>query len=354
MGTANGDTKVLVTGASGFIATHCVKQLLDEGYQVRGTVRSLNNKKKIDPLRELPGSESLELVEADLEKDDNWLKAMDGCAYVLHVASPFPVVADMSTISTAVDGTKRVLEAAASTGTVKKVVLTSSCAAVCEGHPNDKRKVFTEMDWTDCGNSSVLDYARSKTLAEKFAWSFMKGEDVNFKLTTINPALVIGPLLHNAEGTSITIMRRFLSNQIPAVPAVKFGLVDVRDVAEAHIKAMRNPDADGRRFLVTYQPSYSFLDIANVLRAEFANQGYWLPKFTVPYTVLWCYSFFDKEAAQVLHRVGKEVFLDNTCAQEILGMKFRNPDQSLIEMAYDIIDRGMAPKRKGYKRPTHG
>ncbi|VDN20054.1 unnamed protein product [Gongylonema pulchrum] len=195
---------VLVTGASGYIGIHCVQQLLDLGYTVRGTVRDLSSKVKIEPLKKLHGAKDhLELVVADLEKDDGWPQALTDCTYVLHVASPFPIVADDSIISTAVDGTLRVLRAAAKTS-VKKVVLTSSCAAINEGHA-DTSKVFNEDDWTDVSSNSVLTYSKSKTLAEKAAWEFVKQEGTNFKLTTINPTLVVGPLLHNVRGTSINV-----------------------------------------------------------------------------------------------------------------------------------------------------
>ncbi|MCP9265118.1 Dihydroflavonol-4-reductase [Dirofilaria immitis] len=320
----NRNIKVLVTGASGFIGIHCVQQLLKENYIVRGTVRNLNNHLKIAPLKELEGAtERLELVEADLESDQGWSQITTDCTYVLHVASPFPIVTDESVISTAVNGTLRVLRAVAKSS-IKKVVLTSSSCAI---------------------------------------------NDVKFKLTVINPTLVVGPLLHNVQGTSVDVIRRFLNNEVPAVPTIQFGLVDVRDVAQAHIRAMRESRSDGLRILISYQPSFWFMDIANVLRDEFSPQvkyklfttdsyhsvlpGYTIPRFTVPYPVVWLYSLFSRETKeQVLTRYGNEMHLDNSRAKEILGMEFIDPKESIIAMAYDIIERGMAPKRQNYKGPS--
>ncbi|KAK6113343.1 NAD dependent epimerase/dehydratase family protein [Brugia pahangi] len=348
----NQNIRVLVTGASGFIGIHCVHQLLKENYTVRGTVRDLNNHFKIDPLKQLEGAaERLELVEADLENDQGWSQATADCTYVLHIASPFPIVTDESVISTAVDGTLRVLRAAALNSSVKKVVVTSSCAAINEGHA-DMTRTFNENDWSNIDSTNVNNYVKSKTLAEKAAWDFVHKEDIKFKLTVINPALVVGPLLHNVQGTSISIIRRFLNNEIPAVPAVQFGLVDVRDIAQAHIRAMRESRSDGLRILLSYQPSFWFLDIANVLRDEFSSQGYSIPRITVPYPIAWLYSLFSKETKQqILSRFGNEVHFDNSLAKDILGIEFIDPKESIIAMAYDIIERNMAPKQKNYKGP---
>uniref|UniRef100_A0A0N5D0L4 Epimerase domain-containing protein n=1 Tax=Thelazia callipaeda TaxID=103827 RepID=A0A0N5D0L4_THECL len=341
----------LVTGATGYIGIHCVDQLIKENYIVRGTVRDLNNSLKIDPLKQLEGSkERLELVQADLQSDEGWSQAMTNCTYVLHVASPFPMVTDKSIITIAVNGTLRVLRAAAKSSTVKKVVITSSASSISEGHANASR-TFSEADWTNLNSKKTNNYAKSKTLAEKAAWEFVDKEKVKFKLTVINPSFVLGPLLHNVQGTSIQLMRRFLSNEIPAVPAVQFGLVDVRDVAQAHIRAMREARSDGLRILVTSQTSYSFLQIASILRKEFSSQGYTFPKLTVPYPLVWLYSFFNQETEeQVLPRIGDKPCFDNS--RKILGMDLRNPEEAIILMAYDIIERGMAPKQKNYRGPS--
>ncbi|KAK5978947.1 Epimerase domain-containing protein [Trichostrongylus colubriformis] len=177
-------TLVLVTGASGYIASHCVRLLLNDGYRVRGTVRSLKNERKVAPVKKLQQGNRLELVEADLLKEDCWESVVSGCDYVLHIASPFPIVSDATCIDTAVNGTLNVLRAVAKESRVKKVVLTSSCTAVNEGHP--KNKTFDETSWSDVTSSSVDYYARSKTLAEKAAWDFVNSiKDGNKYVTSI-------------------------------------------------------------------------------------------------------------------------------------------------------------------------
>ncbi|KAK0404672.1 hypothetical protein QR680_017564 [Steinernema hermaphroditum] len=347
--TSNRDIKVLVTGASGYLATHCVKQLVEKGYSVRGTVRSLQNEKKVAPVRALcPSEEQLELVEADLLKAETWTEALRGCDYVLHVASPFPIVADESVIQTAVNGTLNVLRAAAEKPSVKKVVLTSSCAAVNEGHP-DMSRVFSEEDWTDVESASVTCYPKSKTLAEKAAWDFVAGleEGRRFKLTCINPTLIVGPLLVDEQGASVSIVRRFMNFEMPAVPHLQLALVDVRDVARAHVIAMVTPESDGHRILVTAQPSFWFKDIAKVLAKEFSRQGYRLPSLTVPYPLVWLYSLFDSQTRAILERIGYEVKFNNSKAKTLFGINFIDPATSLVEMAYSMIDRGILPRRSG-------
>lgn len=162
---------------------------------------------------------------------------------------------------------------------MKKVVLTSSCAAVNEGHDGGEDRVFSEHDWTVSSSQKVLPYARSKTEAEKAAWSFVdelrsKGDSANqFQLTCLNPTLIVGPVLIDTQGTSITVVRRFLNAEMPAVPALQLALVDVEDVARAHVMAMTNKESDGERILLTAQPSFWFLDVAKVLGREFREQG---------------------------------------------------------------------------------
>uniref|UniRef100_A0A7E4VXF1 Epimerase domain-containing protein n=1 Tax=Panagrellus redivivus TaxID=6233 RepID=A0A7E4VXF1_PANRE len=349
------NTLVLVTGSSGYLATHCVQQLLWAGYRVRGTVRSLKNEKKVAPLRALEhADERLELVVADLEQAEPWPAAVKGCDYVLHTASPFPIIADEGIVELAVNGTLFVLRACAKEPSVKKVVLTSSCAAINEGH-DDEDRVFTEADYTVEDSPKVPPYSRSKAAAERAAWEFQRSipdSDNKFALTTINPTLITGPLLMDTQGTSITIVRRFLNNEMPGTPALNLGIVDVRDVAKAHILAMTNPRTDGERILVTATPSLWFKDIAKILAAEFRSQGYWLPSLQVPYPILVLYSFFDSEAKSILMRVGRKVRFDNSKAKELLGMQFKDPAKSIVEMAYSMIERGILPKRAGYKPPT--
>lgn len=204
---------VLVTGASGYIATHVVQQLLEAGYKVKGTVRSLENEEKVKPLTELAGENgTLDLVEADLLKEEGWLDAVKGCSYVLHIASPFPLDQPRNeddVVKPAVDGTMNVLKACHEAKCVKRVVLTSSNAAVFGNSKNKTGTTVTEEDWTDL-TKHVEPYQKSKTQAEKAAWEYVEGlpEDERFELAAVNPCFVMGPALCGTPGTSMKIMQQ--------------------------------------------------------------------------------------------------------------------------------------------------
>uniref|UniRef100_A0A914XAV0 NAD-dependent epimerase/dehydratase domain-containing protein n=1 Tax=Plectus sambesii TaxID=2011161 RepID=A0A914XAV0_9BILA len=337
---------VLVTGASGYLALHCVRQLLEDGYRVRGTVRSLRNEYKARPIRDLDTDGRLELVEADLEKADDWPKAVAGCTYILHVASPWPIVADESIIKTAVDGTMNVLRAANASPGVKKIVLTSSCSAVNDGYKESGR-VFTEEDWTNLENPTVVNYARSKTLAERAAWDYYYNmKDGNrFELTVLNPTLVVGPILSENDTGSLTIIKRFMSLKMPAVPKMQLALVDVRDVAKAHVIAMTSEASNGHRILITAQPSFWFKDIARVLIAEFRHQGYLVSiSHEVPYCLVKFLSYFDPHVASIMDRLNFEVKFDNSKAKNLLHMDFTPPEKALVDMIYSMVEKGVLEK----------
>ncbi|GMT31165.1 hypothetical protein PFISCL1PPCAC_22462 [Pristionchus fissidentatus] len=344
------DTLVLVTGASGYVASHVVHNLLKKGFKVRGTVRSLKNAAKIDPIRKLDVDGRLELVEADLLKEEGWASAVAGCDFVQHVASPFPIVADETVVTTAIAGTVNVLKAVAKCHSVQKVVLTSSCVAVSEGH--DQTRSFSEADWTNLEDPRTGLYPRSKTMAEKEAWKFLAEipeGDNKFRLSTINPVLVIGPPLIDEQGSSISIIRQFLQHEMPMCPPMQLALVDVRDVAEMHVKAMLSKEADNERFLAASQPSYWFRDISRVLGKEFNDHGYCTPRYQAPGFIVRMMAIFDKQAASIVDRLHHEIKFDNSKAQRILGINFRNPDESLIEMGYVCIERGIVKRNKNYK-----
>ncbi|GMT05000.1 hypothetical protein PENTCL1PPCAC_27174, partial [Pristionchus entomophagus] len=344
------DTLVLVTGASGYVASHVIHNLLKKGFKVRGTVRSIKNAAKIDPIRKLDIDGHLELVEADLLKEEGWASAVSGCDFVQHVASPFPIVADESVVTTAIQGTINVLKAVSKCHSVQKVVLTSSCVAISEGHNQDR--MFSEEDWTNLDDPRVGLYPKSKTMAEREAWKFQKEipeGDNKFRLSTINPVLVIGPPLIDEQGSSISIIRQFLQHEMPACPPMQLALVDVRDVAEMHVKAMMSREADGHRFLAASQPSYWFREISKVLGKEFGEHGYCTPRMEAPGFFVRLMGLFDKQAASVVDRLHHEIKFDNRKAQALLGITFRNPDESLIDMGYVCIERGIVKRNKKYK-----
>lgn len=262
---------VLVTGGTGFIALYCIQQLLEQGYTVKTTLRSLGRKEEVIGLLHEAGISSVEklsFVEADLTKDDHWDEAVQGCTYVLHVASPFPAADPKDAeelIVPARDGALRVLKAARDAG-VKRVVLTSSFAAI--GYSRDsKDHIFTEEDWTD-PNLTDNAYVKSKSIAEKAAWDFIAEQGGGLELTVINPVGVFGPALGKDHSTSIGLIQAILSGQLKETPCFTFGIVDVRDVAAIHLKAMTAAKAAGERFLATSTGVMSIYDVAELIRKD--------------------------------------------------------------------------------------
>lgn len=263
--------RVLVTGGSGFIGAHSIVQLLAAGYRVRTTVRSLKRKPEVLAMLEVGGATraaEVEFVEADLMSDAGWPAAVEGCDFVLHVASPFPAGTpkhEDELIVPARDGALRLLRAARDAG-VKRVVLTSSFAAIGYG-PASSEHVFTEADWTD-PNGAIGAYVKSKTIAERAAWDFMAREGRALELSVINPVGVFGPALGPDTSASIQLVKSMLEGNRPGEPRLSFGVVDVRDVASLHLRAMVEPAAAGQRFLAVAGESMSMFEIANVLRAQ--------------------------------------------------------------------------------------
>ncbi|XP_073255580.1 uncharacterized protein [Porites lutea] len=348
-------SRVLVTGASGYLAMHVVKQLVDSGeYIVRGTVRSLANETKVKPLKELSSENDkypLELVEADLTKKETWVEAVKDCTYVIHVASPLPVGNprdDMELIGPAVDGTKSVLEACAKTkGGVKRVVVTSSCAAINAGRYGEDH-IFTEEDWSSLEGSSP--YEKSKHLAEKAAWELVKDlpDDEKFELCTINPGLILGPVLHGSNCGSMEFHRRLLERQMPMVPKLSMPMCDVRDVAAAHITAMTSPKAPGNRF-ISITACMWIVDLAKILSEEFGPLGYRVPTTQCPNVLLKIGAMFDKPLKMVIPWLDEEMKMDNSKIKAELGYQPRDLKTSIIDMAYNLIDMGFIKKTKEYE-----
>ena len=347
------DEMVLVTGATGFIATHILQQLLRAGYKVRGTVRNLKNDQKIKPLRELhPDAKyPLELVEADLTSTDGWKEAVNGCTYVIHTASPFPnenPADESEVIKPAVEGTLTVLKACHEVQTVKRVVLTSSVAAISGGF--EIGGSFTEADWTDVDKIG-LAYVKSKTLAEKAAWDFVKElpEKERFELAVINPGYVMGPILCGGWATSMELTKRLLERQMPALPKIHFSIVDVRDVAAAHIAAMTKPDAAGNRHIAVSH-NLSMKDMALIYREEFYSLGYNVPVMQSPYLLVKLFSVFDKTVRLILPAWGKETSFDNTRMRNVLGIEPRPARETIIDMGHSMIQKGFIKATTQYKK----
>lgn len=351
---ASETTRVLVTGAGGFIATHIIKQLQEEGYQVRGTLRSLEDKEKVERLQNLcpEAAYKLELVEADLTKTESWEPAVKDMTYVIHVASPYPAQApkdESELITPAVEGTQAILKACVQAKSVKKVVLTSSSVAVCYGQA-DATKVYTEEDWME---PEKLDgYGKSKVMAEKAAWDYVKElpDEDKIELAVMNPGYVMGPVLVGAQCTSTDVVKRLLERNMMFVPKLNFSLVDVRDVATAHIKAMTSQEASGKRHILVNENMW-MKEIAVVLSNEFKNQGYNVPTSNCPNAMLSVYGVFNKSIKMIIPQCNKVVKFDNTRMKEALGITPRDLKETIVDMAYSLIEAGLVKKSKKFKGP---
>jgi dihydroflavonol-4-reductase len=337
----NKKTTVLVTGASGFVGIHCVAALLKEGYQVRGTIRSLEKeaalRKTIAKLSE--GDERLSFVEANLLNDTGWAAAVQGCDYVLHVASPFPLMEpehEDDLIVPAREGTLRVLRAAAE-NKVKRVVLTSSVAAVAYGHPKEKTH-FDENDWSDADSPTIGAYPKSKTLAEKAAWDFVKSSGGGMELVTINPGLILGPLPDTNSRTSGVLVQSLMTAIIPGLARMHFNAVDVRDVAEAHLQAMTKPEAAGQRFICV-SDSFWMEDVAKVLKE--AYPAYPIKTTVFPSWAVRIVALFRKEARATVDSLDQELTVDNTRIKEVLNWQPRDMKEMLLSMAESMIELKM-------------
>lgn len=335
---------ILVTGASGFVAIHTIIQLLEQGYAVRGTIRSL--KKEVDLRktisRYVQANDRLEILPADLEQAAGWEGAMSGVETVLHVASPFPLFEpekEDDLIIPAVQGTLRVLRAAHNAG-VKRVVQVSSVAAISSGH-NGENKTFTEADWSDL-TKDIGAYAKSKTLAERAAWDFINGaENTNkMELATINPPLIMGPVPNKDFRTSIELVRTIMLGQVPGVGRIKMGVVDVRDVASAIILAMQTPEAAGKRWLVAADKSLWLKDIAELLHGKYAGK-YKINKIQFPSFLVRFIGVFDKKVSRVTQSLDWDYELSNANAKHILKWTPRPAEESVLAMAESLIEQGV-------------
>lgn len=345
---------VLVTGGSGFIGSHAILQLLAAGHQVRTTVRSLKREGDVrDLLREggvEPGSR-LSFFAADLENDAGWHEAVDGCEFVLHVASPFPPGVpkhESELIVPARDGALRVLRASRDAG-VKRVVLTSSFAAIGYGTGEKPLNApFDERDWTDPG-ADVSAYVKSKTLAERAAWEFMAREGGSLELSVVNPVLVLGPVLGPDYSTSIAIVKRMMDGDLPGSLKLSFGVVDVRDVVDLHIRAMTSPAAKGERFLATAGDFLSMLEISRILRNRMGEFGRKAPTKEMPNWLVRLISLPVREVRQTLPDLGKMKNATSEKARRVLGWKPRSNEECIVATAESLIRLGLL---KGSRRPA--
>jgi nucleoside-diphosphate-sugar epimerase len=339
---------VLVTGGSGFVGVHCVLRLLEAGYDVRATVRSRAREGDVRAMLRVGGIDAdddrgdrLSFAVADLTADAGWPAAVAGCSHVLHVASPFPAGTpkhEDELIVPARDGTLRVLRAARDAG-VQRVVLTSSFAAVGYGHP-ERDAPFDETSWTDADAPGVLPYQRSKTLAERAAWDFVARQG-GPELAVVNPVGVLGPVLGPDLSTSIELVKRLLDGSVPGVPRLWFGVVDVRDVADLHLRAMTDPAANGERFLAVAGPPVSMHEIAAILRARLGDAARRVPRWQLPDWVLRVAALRDPALKQVVPQLGKRRAASHDKAARCLGWSPRSSEEAIVATAESLVRLGL-------------
>jgi nucleoside-diphosphate-sugar epimerase len=326
--------KVLLTGISGYIGLHCAQQLLNEGFEVCGSVRNATKGKEV--LETLSAASvdttNLSIIELDLTSDKGWDNAASGCNYVMHVASPFATANPKSEgemIIPAVEGTLRALRAAKKAG-VKRVVLTSSGLAMFGSIKTGK---FGPKDWTNTSATNVSTYTKSKTLAEKSAWDFIadQAREPAMEMVSVNPGGVFGPPLgHDISGQTMTMLDRMLRGKMPMVPNVSFPMVDVRDLAKLHVQAMTTHDAAGKRIVASTAKSSSFLEIAQILK----DKGYKGPSTRVaPSFLLRFMSLFNREAQGVVGMLGMDLNADNTQARSLFNWTPRPFEESVLDAA---------------------
>lgn len=338
---------VLVTGGSGFIGSHCILQLLAVGHQVRTTVRDMKREPQVRALLKEGGSEPGDRVQffaANLERDSGWAEAAAGCDYVLHVASPFPPGLpkhEDELIVPAREGALRVLRASRDAG-VKRVVMTSSFAAIGYGHP-EQVEPFDETSWTNPDAPDVMPYSKSKTLAERAAWDFIAREGGALELSVVNPVGVFGPVLGGDYATSILIVQKMLDGSMPGVPKLVFGCVDVRDVADLHLRAMTHPSAKSERLLAVAGDFVTLLEIAKMLRARMGAAARKVPTRELPDTLVKLFRYIDPAVKQILPELGKRKNATSAKAQRELGWKPRSVEESVVATGESLVKLRLIP-----------
>lgn len=336
--------KVLVTGVTGFLGSHTTIQLLNKGYEVVGTLRSLQRAEAIKAViaKHTANTHLLSFAEADLSDEKVWLQLTKGVDYVQHIASPFPRELpknDEELIGPAKNGVLTILKAAAQNG-VKRVVLTSSSSAILYGRAKNKRNVtLDERTWTDVTNlADTTPYFRSKTIAEKAAWEFMKADKSGLELTTVLPGAILGPVLEEDFGTSANIVIKALDGSMPALPAIGFDVVDVRSVAELLILAMEKPQAAHQRYAGS-AGFISFKEVAKIIKESYPRRK--VPSLLLPNFAVRLFSYFDKTLQPVLLDLGVQRKINNSKAINELGWKPRPNREAVVSCAESVLQLGI-------------
>jgi dihydroflavonol-4-reductase len=340
---------VLVTGGTGFLGAHTIAQLLTAGHDVRATVRSLSRRADVESMlktAQAPEPRSVRLFQADLTAHGGWTEAVAGADYVLHVASPFPATPPRNEdelIVPARDGALRVLCAARDAG-VRRVVMTSSFAAVGYGHDRSGR-VFDERDWTDTGGPGVTPYVKSKTVAERAAWDFVESEGKDLELSVVNPVGIFGPVLGPDYSSSIRIITAMLTGAMRAAPPVWTNVVDVRDAADLHVRAMTAPAATGQRYLALAGEPVSFHQIAATLRARLGEAAAKAPAGTAPSWLIRLMARFNPAPRDMVPQLNVVRRASNAKARTDLGWAPRSNEDAVTATGESLVRLGLLAGR---------
>ena len=334
--------KVLVTGASGFIGLHCIAQLLQAGYKVRGSLRSRARESEIrNALSKVVNTVNrLEICELDLLKDDGWDEAVSGCDYVMHVASPLldrEPKDQEEIIRPAHEGLMRAIKSSVK-NKIKRFVMTSSFSAIGYGHVKD---VFDESHWTDT-TQKIGAYNKSKAIAEKAMWDYLDSlkDEEKIEAVAINPTLVIGASLSDDVGTSNIFLQKMLDGSYPVVPKVHFGYVTVKDTAKAHVAAMTHPHASGKRFILAERCMWLY-EVNKILRKHGYKKA---PIRQAPNLLMKFLALFNNEASAIAGFVGKTKFTNSENAKNILKFSFENVEVGILEIAQQLESLGVIKK----------
>ena len=333
---SNQKQTVLITGISGWIAQFCAVELIKNGFNVRGSLRSMNRQQEvIDAIsKEVDTTGVLEFCELDLLKDDGWEQSATGCTYMLHVASPFYLKVpknDDELIKPAKEGTYRAMSAAKKAG-VKRVVVTSSIVAMFAHLTSGS---FDSSTWTDLSDPYINAYQKSKTIAEKAAWEFMdaQSDDNELELSVVNPGAVLGPVLSNdISSESLNICTQLLTKKMPGIPNLTIPMVDVRDVAKHHFQAMTHPDAKNKRIISALATPTDFMEFATTLK----ENGYDVPTKRVPTLLLKFLSLFDREARGMLPILDRYVECDNSETIKLFNWAPMPLKDTFLDMAKSV------------------
>ena len=335
-------SNVLVTGGSGFVGSHTILQLLEKGHEVRATVRNLRREPEVRAMLQQGGMDAgdrLTFAAADLERDDGWQDAVRGCDYVMHVASPFPATIpedENELIIPAREGALRVLRAARDAG-VRRVVMTSSFAAIGYGHP-PQTTPFDESDWTDLNGSDVHAYVKSKTIAERAAWDFIENDGHGLELSVINPVGIFGPVLGGDLATSVAFVKQMMDGKMPVCPRIYFGVVDVRDVADLHLRAMESAAAKGQRFIAAAGDVVALIDVARVLRQRLGARAGKVPKVQLPDWLARLMARWNPALRNALPQLGVIRRVSNEKARRLLDWTPRSNEDAITATGESLAE----------------